>query len=74
MYQYDDIIHRTYEDDEARCVEVVNEIIDLINSVDLSEGDKEKIREALCQLNLDYISLVFFVLLSVLLEFIFEID
>lgn len=48
MYQYYDIIHRTYEDDEARCVEVVNEIIDLINSVDLSEEDKEKIREALC--------------------------
>ena len=48
MYQYDDIIHRTYEDDEARCVEVVNEIIDLINSVDLSEEDKEKIKEALC--------------------------
>lgn len=74
MYQYDDIIHRTYEDDEARCVEVVNEIIDLINSVDLSEEDKEKIREALCQLNLDYILLVFFVLLFVLLEFILETD
>ena len=74
MYQYDDIIHRTYEDDEARCVEVVNEIIDLINSVDLSEEDKEKIKEALCQLNLDYILLVFFVLLFVLLEFILETD
>ena len=74
MYQYDDIIHRTYEDDEARCVEVVNEIIDLINSVDLSEENKEKIREALCQLNLDYILLVFFVLLFVLLEFILETD